>query len=201
MLPGRRPGAEIENMPANLSKPKTTDKTPAPGAPGTIERERVLALTVRYLTLLREKYALLPAEAFVYAYSSQTKGADYRHCEFFGYRPVEPYAAYFEAIRQLFSADSFGGWSFGLVQPDPGAGPRIRGARAFVGWEDGELRLQFYNIADQQLLAQVRYQLRRAFDDRKDAKVQVFEMPRSPPAHHRRGPPYGPWRSRGRWHA
>lgn len=159
---------ENENVQSDANSPVAYDGT------NPTERERILALTVQYLSILRDFYYLRPAEAFVYGWTDSHRGADYRNVDFFPYRPTELYTAYFEAIRHLFNAKTFGGWSFGLVQDDPGSGPRIKGARAFVGYEDGELRLQFYNIKDAGLLAQIRCKLRAAFANDK-VTVQVFE--------------------------
>ena len=139
-----------------------------------VNRDRILALTVRYLSMLRARYGLQPAEAFVYGWSDALQGADYRRCEFFPYRPEEPYTAYFEAIRCLTTIDKFGGWSLGLVQVRRDGAPRIRGARVFVGYEDGELRLQFYNVPDSAVLSEVRWHLRGAFAGQ-GVTVQVFE--------------------------
>jgi len=160
---------------AGTSEPVSCDAATTTQTDG----ERILAAITKALAVLKERFALRPAEGFVYGYKDALNGADYQRCEYFPYHPDEPDAAFFEVCGVLAAPDrapgggKFGGTSFGLVPVNDATVPRIKGARLFAGWEAGEFRVQFYNVSDHAVLTEVRHLLIKAFGS--TATVQVFE--------------------------
>ena len=126
-------------------------------------REKIVGLTMQLLKLCKEKYRIIPRDVFVYGLG-EDKNVDYRTLDFFGHDAEEPGAAFFAALRCLYSLDRVGGWSFEFITPPNWASLEgLRGARGFVGFENGDLTIQIYGMADDKLKPIIRKSLAKAF--------------------------------------
>jgi len=132
---------------------------------GKIEepRDKIVGLTLQLLKLCKETYSLIPGEVFVYGLGKDNS-VDYRSLEYFGHDAEEPGAAFFAAMRHLYALDRVGGWSFGFITPPQWVSIEgLRGARGFVGFEGGNLTIQIYGMADDELKPMMRQTLADSF--------------------------------------
>ena len=149
---------------------------PLQTADATDHRERIVELTLKLLRLAKDQFHQIPGEVFVYGYDPATGSVDYRSMEYFGHDEEEDLgAAFFAALRYLYSLDRVGGWSFGFVTPPQWACLEgHRHARGFVGFEHGKLSVQYYGMSDPSVKAPVRKLLGQTFADEGIA-VAVFD--------------------------